>query len=360
MALTARSLLTGASTRETTANSGLIYQLILNSNFPGGSGKNHALRRRPSRKNRYETKLDGILPQFYKRTFEVSRSKDVDSQEYTLPLPHIITGAIRDLENSLVNIQYLGPLRSPAKRYYLVSSDLNMEMDPAGELLSYILRELGGSSVLFTLPGATSATNGSLLSALNAWLHYFRTGEEVPSQAINDEITISRYQDIIVEFKLRSPVGSKTHSLADSGFGYSQLLPILVRGLLSKKASTLVIEQPEVHLNPSLQVRLASFLVSLLRTGKQVLIETHSEHIVNAVRVLAAEDVERKLFNDVSILFLNSAQDGPEVVPLHMEEDGTFPDWPKEFFGEAISLSGRLLRAQRRFRKDLSKSIEVK
>ncbi|WP_371418295.1 AAA family ATPase [Anabaena sp. UHCC 0253] len=152
---------------------------------------------------------------------------------------------------------------------------------------------------------------------------------------------------------MKSPNSGNLYSLADSGFGYSQVLPIVVKGLQAKPGSVLIVEQPELHLNPALQVRLASFFVAMMRADKQILIETHSEHIVNAIRVITAEDESGKLAGKCGIFFIDAESEIPVIHELSIKSDGTIPDLPKHFFGEAISLSGRLLRAQRRFRTQI-------
>jgi predicted ATPase len=99
-------------------------------------------------------------------------------------------------------------------------------------------------------------------------------------------------------------------------------------------------------LNPALQVRLSEFLVSLTFAEKRVLIETHSEHIVNSIRVLAAEDESGTLADMCRIVFIDTSAGRPLISDLDIESDGTVPDWPVQFFGEALSLGARLLRAQ--------------
>jgi predicted ATPase len=108
-------------------------------------------------------------------------------------------------------------------------------------------------------------------------------------------------------------------------------------------------EQPELHLNPALQVRLAEFFVSVVGSGRQVVVETHSEHLVNALRVLAAEDDTGKLHDQIGISYLDYQEAGVKKVDLMVQADGTVEDWPPQFFGEALMLAARLLAAQRRY-----------
>jgi predicted ATPase len=291
--------------------------------------------------------LNGVLPQYV--LIEIDQSPEAPSQpRYGYePLPYLISGALRDLQSALGSIQYLGPLRAPAKRHYLVSTVSETETDPAGELLPYILKDMDQQAIAFVMPLRTEGVVAPLKDALNVWLYYFRTGLPPDDDQILDEIAIESYKHILVEFRLLSSADQLHHSLADSGFGYSQLLPILVRGLVSGPGTTLMIEQPEVHLNPALQVRLAAFLISLMHVGKQIIIETHSEHIVNAIRVFAAEEQGGQIAEKVGIFYLDSTK-SERVFDLRVQSDGTVPAWPSGFFGEALDLSARLMKAQRR------------
>jgi predicted ATPase len=178
-----------------------------------------------------------------------------------------------------------------------------------------------------------------------------RTGETKQEQRnLEKEIEIATTKDVMIEFKLRSNFSETSHALMDSGVGYSQVLPILVKSLLAEKGTTLIIEQPELHLNPALQVRLAEFFIAMTRAGKQILIESHSEHIVNAIRVLAAEDETGDVAKRSAIFYIDNVENLPRVFSLSIQEDGSVPEWPSTFFGEAATMTSRLLRAQKRFR----------
>lgn len=268
-----------------------------------------------------------------------------------LSLPTHIQSALSDLNIDLTGISYLGPLRTPAERYYITASEGNPYNDISGKFLPYILSELVNEpanvpDVTHCIPGKRKSISEPLTLALNRWLRYLRSGDFPNEGEIQDEIEASTMKGILVELAIKSMGGDNSYALADSGFGYSQILPIIVRGLVLSPGYTLVIEQPELHLNPSLQVRLAEFFASMVRAGKQVFIETHSEHIVNTIRVLVAE----KAFGDISskceIFFLDNVDGKPIIHTLSVKPDGTVPEWPYNFFGEAANLTGRLLRAQ--------------
>ena len=304
---------------------------------------------------KFQTTLQGLLPASIIAKLKPEKGKahtePAKEQWVTWPLPQHIQEAMTDFRKAFFDINYLAPLRAAAKRYYGAPMDVSPELDPSGEFLPYVLQENGQVKVRHVRPGQSEVTNKDTLSvALNDWLHYIRTGVPFAGESETQEIELPNIENVFLEFKLRSIRGSRSHALADSGFGYSQLLPILVRGLLASPGSTLIIEQPELHLNPSLQVRLAEFFLAMVRAKKQVIIETHSEHIVNALRVLIAEDESGELAKNCGIYFLDTESAIPQMHELSIGKDGTVPEWPKSFFGEAIELTGRLLRAQKRFR----------
>jgi predicted ATPase len=298
--------------------------------------------------------MTGILPLLIyapvkQKDREQREAGTAGNREYKfVPLPPIIESANRALRQAL-QVDYVAPLRTPAKRYSIANVGAQPDMDAAGECLPILLknRKFRDQKVLNVRIGQQTSRVESLTDAINYWLHYLRTGEPTNKTRCR-ELEIATTKDILVEFKVRSVNGKGLHAIADSGFGYSQVLPILIRGLLMRNHGTLIIEQPELHLNPALQVRLAEFLLSLAHAKKQIIIETHSEHIVNAFRVYAVENPAFQLSANCAIYFLATQGSSPTVHSLNIKDDGSVPNWPKQFFGEALSLSGRLLRAQQR------------
>jgi predicted ATPase len=287
-------------------------------------------------------RLRGLLPDTVLAT--VSMSAETDSFERALPLPRELAAPLQTLEHALRQIHYLGPLRTPASRFYVASGDVQTALDSAGEFLPHVLRDRAGEDLVAPLPSG-ELEEVSLAHAVGSWLTYLRTGDTRGTEEV--EIKIEATRSVLVELDVRASTGAGMHPLADSGFGYSQVLPILVRGLLAGPDDTLVIEQPELHLHPALQVRLAYFFTALARADRQVILETHSEHLVNAIRVFAAEDASGEIARVTSILYIDASNQPPILHNMGLRRDGTVPEWPRQFFGEALELSARLLRAQR-------------
>lgn len=136
------------------------------------------------------------------------------------------------------------------------------------------------------------------------------------------------------------------------GFGFSYALPIIVAGLVMKPGSLLIVENPEAHLHPAGQSRLGSFLARVAGSGIQVLVETHSDHVVNGIRLAAAE--ERAIpVGDVILHFFGDTiapgdADFPGSIPIELTEKGGLSSWPDGFFDQLETDLGRLARAKRR------------
>jgi len=124
-------------------------------------------------------------------------------------------------------------------------------------------------------------------------------------------------------------------SPGDVGFGISQLLPIVVQTQIGRK-NVICIEQPEIHVHPRLQSEIADLLVASTegRHSNQLIVETHSEHIMLRVqRLIRSGAVAR---DRVAVLYVDTDDDGSaSVVRLRLAEDGSFIDeWPQGFFEE--------------------------
>jgi len=295
-----------------------------------------------------ETFMRGLLPAGLWAKARTKKAQEPDQQDAWsyFPLPPLIRSVVTNLIQDFDRIHYLGPLRSPAKRYYMTNMDSVPGMDASGDFLPYVLRDQWDREIPYVSPRTRNKMiKGPLHQALNEWMHYIRTGDVHEDDQPLNEIGVTSMKDVLLEFTLRS-FANEAHALADSGFGYSQVLPIVVRGLIAPAGSSIVVEQPELHLNPALQIRLAEFIASLVTARKRVLLETHSEHIVNAIRIQAAEEAGKTLAGSCVIYFLDTQSGRPQIRRLEIHSDGTVPDWPRSFFGEALSLSARLLKAQ--------------
>jgi len=127
-----------------------------------------------------------------------------------------------------------------------------------------------------------------------------------------------------------------TLSTADVGFGVSQVLPILVE-LSARRDTTILIEQPEIHLHPAMQSKLADIMIESIDEagrGNQIIAETHSEHIMLRIQRRIRENLlDPEL---VSVIYVDHNEEGAaSAQQLRLDENGEFiDDWPHGFFAE--------------------------
>ena len=133
-------------------------------------------------------------------------------------------------------------------------------------------------------------------------------------------------------------------NLIDYGYGVSQVLPVLW-GLGSIGPGPLVLEQPEVHLHPSAQGHVGEYIVAASQT-RQILVETHSEHIINRARLAVARGNLDAA--DVMILYVDRDKDGSRAVPIPLDSNGDFlAKWPNGFFEERFEDTMQLARLRK-------------
>ena len=140
-----------------------------------------------------------------------------------------------------------------------------------------------------------------------------------------------------VTLGLRTSKGTEHHRPINTGFGLTQVLPIVVAALCTKARDLLLIENPEVHLHPSGQASMGEFLAEVAVAGAQVILETHSDHVLNGIRravkkgILSADDAALHFFSPR----VESSLEGPPQVqsPL-LDSDGNIDSWPDGFFDQ--------------------------
>ncbi|MBD2667355.1 hypothetical protein B6N60_04592 [Richelia sinica FACHB-800] len=118
---------------------------------------------------------------------------------------------------------------------------------------------------------------------------------------------------------------------ANVGFGYHCILPIIVSGLIAQPGDILIVENPEAHIHPKAQSRLAQFLARVSSCGVQVFIESHSDHILNALRIAVLDTIVTP--QDLSILYLQQNSEQP-VVQIPVQPNGGIEEWPEGFFDQ--------------------------
>ena len=248
-------------------------------------------------------------------------------------------------------IYYLGPLRvEPQFVYHLPPYPELTHVGLKGEFTAPVLEHFRGSLVDFPLPPTHPKAkkgklvdNGPLIHALKLWLEYMGLVEEVKTKDRGKMGT---------ELTVRSEGVDRELDLTSIGVGVSQVLPTLVMGLIAPQGTTFLLEQPELHLHPRIQSRLADFLLGLTRVGKQCIVETHSEYLINRLRRRVAEDETDSLSKDIQIYFVEREAGKTQFRNVNMNDYGAILKWPKGFFDEGPREADLIMQAAMKKRRE--------
>lgn len=234
------------------------------------------------------------------------------------------------------NIEYLGPLREAPHALY-DPGPTQTDLGPTGKFAAAVLHAQAETRVVMpTIPGSSTARQPRsvpLNEALNSWLQWFGLADEATSEDLGRlGIGLS-----VTPIALGRPV-----DLTSVGVGVSQVLPVVILCLLARPETLVILEQPELHLHPKLQQDLADFLLACVDTGRQLVIETHSEHLVNRLRRRVAADDTNETRDLVKLVFAESADGITEYRESTINEYGGLnDDWPDGF----LDLGARESRA---------------
>lgn len=226
-------------------------------------------------------------------------------------------------QKQLQGVRYLGPLRSYPERLYKI---------PGVDSYSSGLRGEYAHHRLYYQPG--------LIHVVNQWFERFN----IPYQ-----IDVSRVGDPAVSGEYIALVLTDRHSgtqvtLPDVGFGINQILPIMIEGVdffTGDEDRVLCVEQPEIHLHPRLQAKLADLILANIdgRGQKQWILETHSELLILRIQRRIREGCLDPA--DVSVLYVNPHGhqiDSSTIEVLGLDDNGNFIDeWPDGFFEESFA-----------------------
>jgi len=152
-----------------------------------------------------------------------------------------------------------------------------------------------------------------------------------------------RANEAAIELRVRTT--EREDNISDVGFGVSQILPVLVALRAADPGRLVYLEEPEIHLHPRAQIKLADILAGAAKRGVRVVAETHSTLLLTAIQTLVAKG---ELSPDLVKLhwFQRDPQSGiTQVSSADLDENGAFGDWPEDFDEVALDAEGAYLDA---------------
>lgn len=221
----------------------------------------------------------------------------------------------------LGTLSYIGPIRDSPHRVYEVSNESYNTVGHRGEntpnLIKRYINEIGAE--------------------LNEWVRKFDFGDSLEFKPLYGNLYSIRFREKNKE---------KYTSIANAGFGASQLLPLIIQALISTEDSITVAEQPEIHLNPKLQCVLADLFAFMATKNKHIIVETHSEHLLLRLRYLIAKKTISA--DDVAVYFIEKVNGSSKIKEVKIENDGHInpTNWPSDFFGDTLRESLALATEQ--------------
>lgn len=244
---------------------------------------------------------------------------------------------------------YLGPLREYPQRQYVWGGGQPVDVGRRGEKVIDALlasRQIG-RKISFG-PGKRRKSM-TVEEYVALWLHDLGLIHSFVVEAIAEGSNL-------YHVRVQKTASSPPVLITDVGFGVSQVLPVLTLCFYVPEGSTIILEQPEIHLHPLVQAGLADVFIDAIKKRKiQIILESHSEHLLTRLQRRIAEEAINS--GDASLYFCERDEGSTsKILPLEMDAFGNIKNWPKDFFGDEFAERMAMVQAGiRRKQKQLSK-----
>ncbi len=253
---------------------------------------------------------------------EILTAKDLDGIE-----PRVESGAVKTLINGLKKTIFLSAARQVETDVFPVPLEMaerRGDVGVIGQFAAWWLYSEGDTPVAQSRCIGEPHDSTTLRHQINAWCEELFPGVELNALPVP--------KTSLMRLELRSGPTVDWSSPANIGYGVSYAFPVLVAGLCAIDDYPLILDSPEAHLHPKGQSRIGGFLAQMAAAGSQILVETHSDHLLNGVRLALKDGVIDP--SDVAIYFF-SPLSGSRVTRLSVDKNGTVSDWPPGFFDQS-------------------------
>jgi len=296
------------------------------------------------RKKLNKKNINEILELEFNKFIPYIKSNDNTDEDTRIFFHSMISQTVRrivDLLDQLFSTySYIGPLREEPSRRYIYEDEI-IEIGKKGENAAYIYLSKKMEDIKqqyfynYKDHKFYQEKQIKLRAAVEKWMNEMDIYNFEPEP--NNEI---------IYLNLNSNASIETRvNIADVGFGVSQIFPIILAGLRIPKSHTLLLEQPEIHLHPKLQMKMADFFVSLALSEKNVIVETHSDHIINRIVRRIVEDNDHDLSKLIGIYFIKPTPNGSLIEEVKIDPMKGIVNWPDDFFDQTASEQELIIKA---------------
>lgn len=228
-------------------------------------------------------------------------------------------------------IKYLGPLRNEPQAVYSSSPYDANTVGLKGEFSASLLHRIRTNTIEYPSPRIINdkldyeVVVDNVNNACKKWLSFLGVVEEVRTTDMGK---------LGYELYVKTSASDKWQDLTHVGVGVSQVLPIILMFLHSDQNDILIFEQPELHLHPKVQSKLCDLFLIMSDFGRQCIIETHSEYMINRLRLRVVQDRFDKRISKSSLYFISKGKGFSVFEKVEINKFGAIPKWPEEFFDQ--------------------------
>ena len=228
--------------------------------------------------------------------------------EVKYPLFFVLQDIKSLLEKYNQHVNYISSYRQPAKRIYAEEPVTSGKIATSGEgFINELLKWKDEKDEKFT-----------------------QFVEAMKSMELLDDIEPSRLGAGQFKVGVRVHKDDEIVNLGDVGFGISQIMPIIIGDVEIGKNSTLYISQPEVHLHPKAQAKFGDYLVGQMKQGKRYVIESHSEYLMNRLRLAIVKGIIAE--DDVKVYHMSQEKGQTKIYNVRFTKNGQIKGAPQDFF----------------------------
>lgn len=270
--------------------------------------------------------------------------KHKDSLQYTwycnvensIKEDHFSSDLLYDINSAMSlsfsrGIKYLGPLRNEPQAVYSSSPYNANTVGLKGEFSASLLHRIRANIIEYASPSIVNdklhyeVAVDTVNNACREWLSFLGVVEEVRTTDMGK---------LGYELYVKTSAGDKWQDLTHVGVGVSQVLPIILMFLHSDQNDILIFEQPELHLHPKVQSKLCDLFLIMSDFGRQCIIETHSEYMINRLRLRVVQDQLDEIISKSSLYFINKGKGCSVFEKVEINKFGAIPEWPEDFFDQ--------------------------
>jgi predicted ATPase len=233
----------------------------------------------------------------------------------------------RELVNQIIQTVFLSAVRQVDTDVFPMLQDVSSipaDVGTIGQFAAWWLHYYDDAEVDARRRLKGTGSSNTLRSQVNSWASDLFNSTEINSQPL------PRTNLMRLEFKTGRRGDWRRPS--NIGYGITYAFPVLVAGLHARSGQTVIVDSPEAHLHPRGQSRMGYFLGQVASSGAQMIVETHSDHVLNGVRIALRDGIIPP--DSVAIYFFRGPE-GPQVIRVAADKAGSLSDLPEGFFDQS-------------------------